>query len=143
MKSFTEFLTEADHPFRHAYKFDNAVEQKAAEGLFVWACKHLKLKAAMPEFWLVGHSHMQDAANKVTHFNAINGQVFGWFTDAYPEKVFISDRIKLANNKQARAVVVHELAHYLQFHCHLATGATTMQDLENQADAVMMEYMKS
>lgn len=141
MKTWQEYLLEEEHPFRYAYKINNSVEQKQAEHVFEWVCKKLKLTSTPPEFWVVGHDHMQDAAKKVSHFNSINGHIFGWFSDRYPDKIFLSDRIKLASNKQAQAVLAHEVTHYLQYHEMTHSGETTMQDLEDQADNIMGEYL--
>lgn len=143
MKRFSNFILEAEHPFRYAYKIDNEVENRVAHQLYSWVEAEMGIKGAAPEFWIVGHSHMQDAAQKVTHFNSVNGHVFGWFTSKYPEKVFISDRIKLANSKQARGVVVHEIVHYMQFHHRDHNSPTTMEYLEAEADKYMDRYMAS
>lgn len=142
MISFKRFLEESNHPFRFAYPADNNAERLAAEQVYHWVEQKFGFSHDLPELWVVGHMHMQDAARSVEHFNSINGVVYGWFSDKFPDKVFISDRIKLARNQSSRAVLAHEFTHYLQYHSgrYLNSGAS-IQDLEAEADKMLSDYM--
>ncbi len=106
----------------------------------MWAEHAYGARVPMPEFWIVGHGHMQDTAKHVECFNEINGQVFGWFKKDFPDRVFISDKVKMTN-KNARAIIVHELIHYIQYHAE--SKLESIDELEAEADLYMDQYIKS
>ena len=85
-----------------------------------------------PEVLVVNHDHMQRAARQ-------SGTVYGWFSYKYPKEVFISDRIKLHNNRQ-KEVLAHEIVHYCQYMIQSKYG---IDQLEAEADIIAIEVVQS
>lgn len=146
MITFTQYLAEQRYlaeqqvgPFEHAYEVENAVEQRECNKLYRWVATEMQCNASAPKFYIVGHHHMQRAARKIGHFNPINGEVYGWFSQTMPDKVFISDKISI-RSKTGRAVIAHELAHYCQWQMK---SELDHAELEQQADDIMYLYLKS
>jgi hypothetical protein len=138
----------AEYPFRYAYRVENQRDKAAIEQLFRWAVQEYGHPAPMPEFWVTSHEHMQDAAKRADHYTTLQGQVYGWYSQKYPNKIFICDRIHPGSNKRDAAVVVHEIGHYLQDttekHQTLKPfGPEHVETLELDADELMNRYLQS
>lgn len=129
----------SDHPFRYAYPISkgNLVDASQVVKIIDFVFSDMEVYCDPPEVWIVGHDHMQEAAKRVPHYRE-DGVVYGWFTPKYPDKVFISDRMKI-RDKKFGAVLAHEIVHYVQ---NQKNDNREMNDLEQEADEVMMRYFK-
>lgn len=146
---FAEFIAEAEaeHPFRYAYPLENANDVKIANQLFDWTVKHYGHSAPRPQFWVVSNEHMQDAVHRANHFTKVNGVVYGWFSHAYPTRIFMNSSLHPSRNRHHAAILVHEIAHYLQYHTERHSdkkpfGPEHVQFLEDEADQIMMDFFK-
>lgn len=142
----TELLIESEHPFKYAYQVQNPNDKRAAADIFKWAVNQYGHSAPMPEIWIVSHEHMQHAAQRASHHTVISGQVYGWYSLQYPNKIFLSDRISVSRNKKHAAILVHEIGHYLQdmTEKHAAKKPfqpTDVDFLEKDADDLMALWL--
>ena len=127
-----------EHPFLHAYPIEkgNSLDAKAVGSIDDFIRQSMgQTDSPRPKVWVVGHEHMQRAAKAVPHYQE-DKSVIGWFSQSYPDKVFISDQMKVRKPEHA-AVLAHELAHYYQ---HQAGDTRPMHDLEADADFHMASY---
>jgi len=155
-----EILVEADeepykhgagHPFRlrsTAYEENNQAVLRKFKQIFDWTTAQYGHSAPMPSLYVVDHTHMQEAAQRAEHSTQINGQIFGWFTPRYANKIFLSNRVASLSSKAHAAILVHEIVHYLQSitpkHEKLKPfNASHVQFLEDDADAIMNLFLHS
>ncbi len=132
----TDIIQEADHPFNYAYAPQK--NQHLFSLLYQWAEQWYGHTATPPSIMIVNHEHMQRAASRVPH--KMDGySVFGWFSQAYPDKVFVSDKVNITNKLNA-AWMVHEFVHYLQN--KFPPERTDMASLEQQADQAQDDFLK-
>lgn len=142
---------QAGHPFRHAhnaYPLTDPHSVSQAQSIYKWTTNQYGASAPMPEIWIVNHQHMQDAVLRASHVTEINGHVFGWYSQRFPTKVFLSDQVKFVSNKMWGAILVHEFVHYLQdvtdkHDTNKPFQPEYVQTLEDEADALMNVYLKS
>lgn len=130
-----------EHPFLHAYPIEkgNSLDAKMVSSVDDFVRNSMgKTDSERPKVWVVGHEHMQRAARAVPHYQE-NKAVIGWFSQSYPDKVFISDQMKVRKPEHA-AILAHEIAHYYQ---HQVGDDRSMDDLEKDADTHMMKYYQS
>jgi hypothetical protein len=144
----TDILVEQQHPFKYAYLMQNPHDIRAAKQIFDWAVKQYGHSAPFPEIWIVSQEHMQHAAQRANHYTIINGQVYGWYSHQFPNKIFLSDRISVSKNKKHAAILVHEIGHYLQDmtekHAKMKPyKPTDVEFLENDADELMALWLKT
>jgi hypothetical protein len=139
-----------EYPFIYAYPMENTHDIAATKNAWNWTVRNYGESVGIrePSVWVVGHDHMQHAARRANHFTQLNGQVYGWYSQAYPNKVFISDRISPAKSKQMAAILVHEFTHYLQDntakHDNIKPfGQSHVAQLEAEADDMMHRYARS
>ena len=128
-----------EHPFMHAYPIENGntLDAKIVNSVIDFVKGSMASNTdARPKVWVVGHEHMQREAQKVPHYKTGN-RVIGWFSRNHPDKVFISDRMKIRNLAHA-AVLAHEVSHFYQ---HQAGDDRDMDDLEKDANHHMMNYL--
>lgn len=114
MKVVDILVEQQQHPFKYAYPMQNPHDIRAAKEIFSWAIEKYGHSAPLPEIWIVSQEHMQHAAQRANHYTIVNGQVYGWYSHQFPNKIFLSDKISVSKNKKHAAILVHELGHYLQ-----------------------------
>jgi|GEM_PF-2885794 len=127
-----------EHPFIHTYPIQNVVDASKVDSIinFVRDAMGVGIESR-PSVWMVGHDHMQHAAQRVFHYKT-DHQVMGWFSRNHPDKVFISDRLKIRNVRHA-AVLAHEVTHFFQ--C-CTNDDREMDLLEQDADRCMNDYLR-
>lgn len=147
MKLIELFEGTTDHPFIYAYPMENANDIRAAHQAWNWTVQHYGDYSNIPEpsVWVVSHEHMQHAARRANHFTQLSGQVYGWYSQTYPDKIFLSDRVSPAKSKVAASILVHEFTHYLQDNTTKHDSikpfdATHINQLEAEADGMMSAY---
>jgi hypothetical protein len=136
-------LFENEHPFRYAYPLkDNRLEAQVQQ-IYRRTCELFDYEGncpSMPEVWLVSDEHLRDYASrgKVTDPRTI---AYGLYNYAYPNKVFLSNKLN-TNNRKHTAVVAHEFVHYLQYNSGKYDTITPdmIEQLENEADEIMSKY---
>lgn len=127
-----------EHPFMHAYPIENGntLDAKAVDSVIDFVRQSTRTtSAARPKVWVVGHEHMQREARKVPHYKT-GHEVIGWFSPEHPDKVFISDQMKVREPRHA-AILAHEVTHFYQ---HQANDQRDMNSMEADADHHMRKY---
>lgn len=140
-------LFEAEYPFGVALPLQRPADRAKAAELFHWTASAFGASAPAPEVLVVDHEKMQWAARRANHHTMINGQVYGWYSQEFPDKVFLSSRMSL-RGQAAQATLVHEYTHYLQDNTdkHDDRKPYKPEDvefLEQEADALMNRFISS
>jgi hypothetical protein len=141
-------LLEAEYPFGIAIPLQRPADIKIAADLFNWTASAFGASAPPPEVLVVDHEKMQWAARRSQHHTVIKGQVYGWYSLSFPDKVFLSSQLPLSRSGVAQATLVHEYTHYLQDNTEKYADRRpfTPEDidfLEQEADSLMNRYVKS
>jgi hypothetical protein len=141
-------LLESEYPFGVAVPLQRPDDKKMAADLFNWTTSAFGASATAPEVLIVDHEKMQWAARRSQHHTIIKGQVYGWYSMAFPDKVFLSSQLPLSRSNVAQGTLVHEYTHYLQDNTdkHVDRQPFTPEDinfLEQEADSLMNRYTKS
>lgn len=139
-------LFEAEYPFGVALPLQRPADRAKAAELFNWTASAFGASAPAPEVLVVDHEKMQWAAQRANHHTMINGQVYGWYSQEFPDKVFLSSRMGLSG-RAAQATLVHEFTHYLQDNTdkHEDRKPYKPEDvdfLEQEADSLMARFIK-
>jgi hypothetical protein len=140
-------LLEAEYPFGVAVPLRRPEDSKMAADLFQLTASMYGASAPAPEVLVVDHEKMQWAAQHASHHTTIQGQIFGWYSMKFPDKVFLSSQLPLARSRFGQATLVHEYTHYLQDN---ATRDPEQQPytpgdvnaLEQEADEIMNRFLK-
>lgn len=144
--NFKQFLIEQMHPFKYAYPLSDPRDQKVISQIYQWTMSKFGATAPEPQIWIVGHEHMQHAAQRADHFTSLAGIVYGWYSQKYPDKIFINDSIKPSRNRKHAALLIHEMVHYLQdrsskYDERKPFGPDDVQFLEDEADQIMNDFI--
>lgn len=136
-----QFLSELEqrtHPFIYAYPIQDPRQKIEIKAVFDWVLSQYPgVTASLPDVWIVGHEHMQHAAQRVPHYSSVDGIVIGWYSQQY-QKLFLNDRLQITKRRDHTAVLVHEMVHYIQD----VTGMQgTIDQLEKEADEVMLRFL--
>jgi Zn-dependent peptidase ImmA (M78 family) len=115
--------------------------------VFDWVRTQFQFQAECPEIWMVDHEHMQDAATRGNHCSEIRGQVFGWYSHNFPNKVFLSDQAN-PSHKLGQTILAHELTHYLQYVTPKYEDMKPFQPsnvemLETEANRLMVRFLNA
>lgn len=127
-----------EHPFMHAYPIErgNTLDAKAVDSVIDFVRQSTGTTSTVrPKVWVVGHEHMQREAQRVPHYKT-GHEVIGWFSPNYPDKVFISDHMKIREPRHA-AILAHEVTHFYQ---NQAGDQRDIDSLEADADHHMRRY---
>jgi hypothetical protein len=89
-----------------------------------------------PQVLTVHHEHMQRAA---VQRHSLIGDVYGWFTPETPGIVYVSDKVKPANNKKHTSWIVHEMVHHVQ--CEQGRLLLPVRVLEREAVQIELSYL--
>ncbi len=150
MKLYELFEDATEHPFIYAYPMENPNDIRAARTAWIWTVQHYgqPVPSIEPSVWIVSHEHMQHAARRANHFTQLNGQVYGWYSQSYPDKIFLSDRVSPSKSKGQAAILVHEFTHYLQDNTPKHDSIkpfdqSHVNQLEAEADDMMNQYARS
>lgn len=143
-----EHLFESNSPFGVAVPLRRPEDLQAVKQVFSWVTQQYGETASLPTVLVADHDKMQHAAQRANHFTKISGQIYGWYSQAYPGTIFISTRLSLGRSKEARAVISHEMVHYLQDETDKHAdkkpfGPDHVEFLEQDADEIMAAYMAS
>ena len=141
-------IFEAQYPFGNVAPLYRPGDKAIATELFQWTTRAFGASAPAPEVLVVDHEKMQHAAQRAAHHTMAAGQVWGWYSMEFPDKVFLSSRLNLTTSSFARDTLVHEYTHYLQDNTekHADKRPYTHDDvdfLEQEADQLMTRYSKT
>ena len=148
MKLHTLITESSNSPFGVALPLRRPEDIKAAKDVISWVMSRFGESAPFPTILVADHDKMQWAAQRANHFTKIGGQICGWYSQEYPNTVFISSRLSLGRSKPSRAILAHEVVHYLQdatskHDANKPFGPDMVSTLENEADEIMAAYMSS
>lgn len=138
-------IFEKQYPFGSALPLRRPEDRVIANELFRWTTTAFGATAPVPEVLVVDHEKMQWAAQRAKHHTMSGGQVWGWYSMEFPDKVFISSRLNISTSDFAKGTLVHEYTHYLQDNTdkHADKRPYTEDDvdfLEQEADQLMSKY---
>lgn len=124
------------------------LDEDTIHELFHWIEDHiseeeLKVDGAMPDVKHVSHDelvHVAFGANyrKLHHPERI--QIYGLY-NFIDGTIYLVDTIDITTEK-GKAILLHELIHYLQYHNHLEENAACMKQLERLAYSVEAEHLE-
>ncbi len=138
MQTFIEYLVEGEHPMRYAYEVQNGNDIRVLAGIQKFVRSAMGADGPEPKIYVTSQEHMMEYAKRSPHYRTGN-VVYGLFAQSHPDRVYVSDRVRLGSNVAHAAVLAHEIAHYYQYQ-RGDFQTKSVDEMESEADDILARY---